>query len=137
MDEVEIKLTSNPKLAKIVRSGVSHICELSGFPEEEKNAVIRAVDEAVSNIITHTYDGKKNKSIVVILRALDDRLEVRLRDFGDKVNPKEIRSRDLDDVRPGGLGVHLIRSSMDEVHYNKSVKVGNELIMAKYLPGKR
>ena len=137
MDEVEIKLPSNPKLSKIVRSGVSHICELSGFPEEEKNAVIRAVDEAFSNIITHTYNGENNQSIVVIVRALEDRLEVRLRDFGDKVDPNEIRPRDLDDVRPGGLGVHLIRSSMDEVHYNRSLKVGNELILAKYLPVKR
>ncbi len=137
MDEVEIKLPSNPKLSKIVRCGVSHICELSGFPEDEKNAVVRAVDEAFSNIITHTYNGKKNKSIVVILRALEDRLEVRLRDLGDKVDPNEITPRDLDDIRPGGLGVHLIRSSMDEVHYNRSLKVGNELILEKYLPGKR
>ena len=95
------------------------------------------ITEAFSNIIKHTYNGENNQSIVVIVRALEDRLEVRLRDFGDKVDPNEIRPRDLDDVRPGGLGVHLIRSSMDEVHYNRSLKVGNELILAKYLPGKR
>ncbi|MCG8607120.1 ATP-binding protein [bacterium] len=137
MHEVQIKLPSNPKLCKIVRSGVSHLCEIIGFSEDDTNAVVRAVDEALSNIIRHTYAGNTNKSIVVISRVHQDRLEVALRDFGDRIDPNKIKPRDLTDVRPGGLGVHLIRSSMDEVHYNQELDVGNELILSKYLPGKK
>lgn len=137
MVEIEIRLPSNPKLSKIVRCGVSHVCEMGGFSQEQKNGVILAVDEALSNIIRHVYDNDESKAIVVTLRILKDRLEVVLRDFGKKIDPKRIKSRDLDDVRPGGLGVHLIKSAMDRVHYDSSLEVGNELTLAKYLPARK
>lgn len=137
MNEIEIKLPSDPQFLKIIRSGVSHITEICGFSTEEANAVTIAVDEAAANIIKHTYNGNKDQLIVVNLRILEDRLEVTLRDFGEKVDPKTIKPRDLDEIRPGGLGVHLIKSTMDVVHYDNSSDVGNQLTMTKYLPGKR
>ncbi|RMD89254.1 MAG: ATP-binding protein [Calditrichaeota bacterium] len=136
MESVEIKVPSDPKLLKIVRCGISHLCELCGFPKDTTNAVILAVDEAASNIIKHAYKGKKNKPIIVTCRILQDRLEIVLRDFGEKADPKKIKSRELEDVRPGGLGVHLIRSTMDVVIYDNSLKEGNKLTLAKFLPGK-
>ncbi|MFQ5601888.1 MAG: ATP-binding protein [bacterium] len=137
MDEIEIKIPSNPQLLKVVRCGVSHLCDICEFTQEERNAVILAVDEAASNIIKHAYNGAPNKPIVIIFRLLHDRLEIVLRDFGEKADPKKIKSRDLDDIRPGGLGVHLIKSTMDRVYYNTTLKEGNELTLTKYLPGKK
>lgn len=137
MNEIEIKLPSDPQLLKIIRSGISHISKICGFSNEESNAVTIAVDEAASNIIKHTYNGAKNELIVVNFRILEDRLEVVLRDFGEKVDPETIKSRDLNEIRPGGLGVHLIKSTMDVVNYDNSFEVGNQLTMVKYFPGKK
>ena len=137
MNEIEIKLPSDPQFLKIIRSGISHISKICGFSNEESNAVTIAVDEAASNIIKHTYNGAKNELIVVKFRILEDRLEVVLRDFGEKVDPKTIKSRDLNEIRPGGLGVHLIKSTMDVVNYDNSFEVGNQLTMVKYFPGKK
>ena len=137
MNEIEIKLPSDPQFLKIIRSGISHISKICGFSNEESNAVTIAVDEAASNIIKHTYNGAKNELIVVNFRILEDRLEVIFRDFGEKVDPKTIKSRDLNEIRPGGLGVHLIKSTMDVVNYDNSFEVGNQLTMVKYFPGKK
>lgn len=137
MNEIEIKLPSDPQFLKIIRSGISHISKICGFSNEESNAVTIAVDEAASNIIKHTYNGAKNELIVVNFRILEDRLEVVFRDFGEKVDPKTIKSRDLNEIRPGGLGVHLIKSTMDVVNYDNSFEVGNQLTMVKYFPGKK
>ena len=137
MNEIEIKLPSDPQFLKIIRSGISHISKICGFSNEESNAVTIAVDEAASNIIKHTYKGAKNELIVVNFRILEDRLEVVLRDFGEKVDPETIKSRDLNEIRPGGLGVHLIKSTMDVVNYDNSFEVGNQLTMVKYFPGKK
>ncbi len=137
MNEIEIKLPSDPQLLKIIRSGISHISKICGFSNEESNAVTIAVDEAASNIIKHTYNGAKNELIVVNFRILEDRLEVVLRDFGEKVDLETIKSRDLNEIRPGGLGVHLIKSTMDVVNYDNSFEVGNQLTMVKYFPGKK
>jgi anti-sigma regulatory factor (Ser/Thr protein kinase) len=132
---IEIKLPSDPQFLKIIRSGVTHVSQLCGFSDEACNAVTIAVDEAVANIIKHTYKGEKENIIIVHLNLLEDRLEIVLRDFGEKLDLSKIKSRDLDDVRPGGLGVHLIKSTMDEVTYDNSLDVGNRLTLAKYLPG--
>lgn len=135
MKEIEIKLPSDPRYLKIIRNGISHISEICGFSDEECNALTIAVDEAAANIIKHTYSGDENQTIVVRFTIKDDRLEITLRDFGKKIDPKNIKPRNLDDIRPGGLGVHLIKSAMDEVTYDNSPEVGNQLIMTKYLPG--
>ena len=58
---------------------------------------------------------------------------MRLRDYGTKCDPDCIKGRDLDDVRPGGLGVHIIREIMDEVTYDTGHEVGTELKMTKFL----
>jgi len=137
LNEIEIKIPSDPKLLKIIRSGIAHVNEICGFSPEASNAVTIAVDEAVSNIMKHAYRGKKDGTIAVIFRILDDRLEIVLRDFGEKADLDSIKSRDLDEVRPGGLGVHLIKSTMDIVVYDNSPEVGNRLTLAKYLPGKK
>lgn len=135
MTEIEIKLPSDPQFLKIIRSGISHISEICSLSDEECNQVTIAVDEAASNIIKHTYGGKKDQTILVKFRLSDDRLEVILRDYGKKIDPKTIKSRNLDDIRPGGLGVHLIKTAMDEVSYDNSPEIGNVLTMAKYLAG--
>ncbi len=137
MNDIELRLPSNPKLLKIIRAAVTHLCEICGFAEDERNAVTLAVDEAIANIIKHTYNGEENKPIVIFFRMLDDRLQIVLRDFGDKLDLNKIKSRDLNDVRPGGLGVHFIKSAMDEVYYDNSLEVGNQLTLAKYLPAKK
>lgn len=137
MKEIELKLPSDPKLLKIIRSTINHITEICGFSPEDSNAVTIAVDEAAANIIKHTYGGDENQLMVVNFKVFDDQLQVVLRDFGDKVDPKSIKPRDLNEIRPGGLGVHLIKSTMDVVKYDTSLEVGNKLILIKYLPGKK
>jgi hypothetical protein len=58
-------------------------------------------------------------------------------DFADPVNPATIKSRDLSDVRPGGLGVHLIKSVCDEAHFvTPPPGVGNLFKLTKRLPSK-
>ena len=135
-ESIEIKIPSQPKFLKIVRAAMNHICETMGFSQEDTNNVTLAVDEACSNIIKHAYCGSTGKPIHVTCTLYKNRLEILLKDFGKKANIDEIKSRELDDVRPGGLGVHLIRSVMDIVKYNNQDEEGNQLQLVKYIPMK-
>lgn len=132
-EKIEIKIPARPKFLKIVRSAVNHVCERVGFSRDEVNNITLAVDEACSNIIKHAYCGPTDDFIEATINIHDDRLEVFLRDFGVKANPKKIKPRELDDVRPGGLGVHLIKSVMDVVNYDNDVNEGNLLQLIKYI----
>jgi anti-sigma regulatory factor (Ser/Thr protein kinase) len=131
---VAFHLASDPKLLKIVRLGIGHLCDLAGFPEAHRQRAMLAVDEACSNIIKHAYSGATDQPIIITARLIDNGIEVVLRDYGKKADPEKIKPRELDDIRPGGLGVHLIRSAMDSVVFDNTLAEGNQLTLVKYLP---
>jgi sigma-B regulation protein RsbU (phosphoserine phosphatase) len=67
------------------------------------------------------------------VRAGSDGIEFRIRDHAPPVTLDDWRPRDLEDLRPGGLGVHFIRQIMDEVAYLPTLDgAGNLLSLKKY-----
>ncbi len=63
--------------------------------------------------------------------SLPDALRIIIEDEAPQVDPSAIRSRSLDDIRPGGLGVHIIQSVMDEARFEKREHTGMRLVMLK------
>ena len=91
-------------------------------------------DEAVTNIIKHSYKEENKKNIIEVeLEFLENKLIIHLYDNGTPVNEKKIKPRELSDVKPGGLGTYFINKIMDEVIWNSSDKWVNHLILVKYL----
>jgi anti-sigma regulatory factor (Ser/Thr protein kinase) len=131
---VELHITSDPELLTILRAMISRVCQLAGFSQRENSKIVLAVDEACTNIIRHTYKGAKNRPIVIHCKINVAGIEISIVDRGQPANVKEIKPRKLEDIRPGGLGVHLIRSVMDKVEYIPGPRVGNRLYMSKALP---
>ena len=138
-DSITVIIPSNPRYLRAVRYLHDEIAYEMRFPAKARSEIVHAVDEACTNVIKHGYGGNLDKKIVLILRERADRLEITIKDFGKKVHPARIRSRDLHDVKPGELGVYFIRQSMDLVWYDTSPRVGTVLTMVKYLkkPGRR
>lgn len=130
---IEFRLPSDPKVLKVVRLTISYLCEIVGFKEADIHSITLAVDEACSNIIKHAYDGDTRRPIIVSCRMLKNGLQVVLQDFGKKVDKAKIKSRRLDDIKPGGLGVHFITSIMDEVIYDDSSRDRNLLKLTKFV----
>lgn len=130
---VEIRIPSDPAFMSVLRQVTSAIGAMAGLTPEEANSVTLAIDEACTNVIKHAYKCDYNQQIVLGLELHPDRLEIRLRDYGTKCEPSRIKGRSLDEVRPGGLGVHIINEIMDEVEYDTQHAVGTELKMVRFL----
>lgn len=136
-NEVELNITSTSRSLPIVRGAVEKMAKLEGFSDEDAHALTWAIDEALANVIHHGYNGRPDQPITIRLKPVrsgDGRsgLHVWVRDRGRQVDPKTIKSRDLSQVRPGGLGVHVIRTVMDEYHYSCPPDGGMLLEMTKY-----
>ena len=56
-----------------------------------------------------------------------------LRDYGRSCDPAKIKSRELEDIRPGGLGVHIIKQAFDSVIYTPQPR-GTRLVLEKKKP---
>ncbi|OQX96363.1 hypothetical protein B6I21_01150 [candidate division KSB1 bacterium 4572_119] len=131
IDTVEITIPAKAQFLKIIRAAVSSICEVRGFCQDDLNNVILAVDEACSNIIKHAYGKETDLPIQAKINICETKFEIFLKDFGKKADVEKIKPRELDDVRPGGLGVHFIKSVMDEVVYENSQENSNVLKLVK------
>ena len=130
---IDLAVPSHPKFLSIVRALVLQIATNAGFSEIQTKDIALAVDEACTNVIKHAYRGNHRKPVRVNIAIFPKKLEIKIRDFGKKANPKKIQSRPLDQVRPGGLGVFFIKRIMDEVEYDTSHHIGTELKLVKYI----
>jgi len=137
---LKMELRSNPEALCVVRGALTQLTERLGFAEPECRAVVLGVDEALTNIIRHAYAGNAERPIEVSFRrirapwrgASREALEIVLVDRGRKVDRTKLRGRALEDLRPGGLGLHFIRESMDTVEFRRT-DGRNRLRLVKFL----
>jgi serine/threonine-protein kinase RsbW len=138
---LRLELSTNPEILSVVRSAMMRLAEESGFPAPDCRALTRAVDEALANIIRHAYSGLPRQPIELLCRRIRSRvdgkqrtgLEIILVDRGVCPDRKKLCGRSLDDVRPGGLGLHFIQDGVDSMKYTRRFK-RNRLRLVKYLP---
>ena len=76
---LKLELRSHPTLLCVIRGALEPLMESLGFAEEQNRAIIRAVDEAVSNIMRHSYQGRADQPIEMYCNRLQRQAEWRNR----------------------------------------------------------
>jgi len=137
---LKLELRSNPEALCLVRATVERAAEVMRFPDSDVRAIVRSVDEALANVMRHAYRGCPGLPIEVKCQRWSGTggegersgIEIVLQDQGVAVDAAKLKGRPLNEIRPGGLGLHFIRQSMDVVEFSR--KNGkNQLRMVKYL----
>ena len=130
-EEKEFKVSSAN--LKVIRNFARELFEKVDELNEYKEDLVLALAEAAQNIVKHAYKGKETEdSMRVLINYNNKKLTIELFDMGAPVIPENIKPRDLNDVRAGGLGTFFIGQIMDEVIF-KTSKVDwiNHLTMTK------
>jgi len=133
---LRLQMFSQPRFLAAVRALIASVCDRLGFNSMQCGQISLAVDEALCNVITHGYERRSDGPVWINLWSDDAdpaRIKIVIEDLANQVDPDSIQPRDLDDIRPGGLGVHIIREVMDEVRYERRSDRGMRLTMTKHL----
>ena len=132
-----LKLPAKTENLGIIRQFIAGIADNVGFSDDDIYQIELAVDEACANVVKHAYmntSATKNEMLVTV-HVKPDRLEITIADRGKGFNPDHLHSPDMDEylkrMKPGGLGVHLIKTLMDKVTFNIKPGVRNEVRMVK------
>jgi serine/threonine-protein kinase RsbW len=128
----KIEFSSHTGNLALMRSCVRRFLENFPFSERQRALMVLGVDEACTNIIRHAYQLREDQPISLCLEGKTDAVCVRLRDYGKKAPPETMQSRPADLIKPGGLGLHLIRHAFDQVDYILRRR-GTELVLTKNL----
>jgi serine/threonine-protein kinase RsbW len=112
----------------VLRSEIAELQRLAGWIEDLARhdlspdvsfAIQLCLEEAVANVIM--YGG--GAEIAIEVERGDGALLARVEDDGRQFDPTKVPSpalaTSLDDARIGDLGIHLIRSFADAMHYER------------------
>ena len=122
---------------KEVRSFSREVFEKIEINQDLKDELVLAIAEAAQNIVKHAYKGIENtedKMEIKISLSKDNELEIGFFDKGKPVDDAKVRHRNIDDIKPGGLGTFFIQQIMDAVVFREGEKPWiNHLILTKKL----
>jgi len=135
--EKEIRIKSRTENLASVRDFInSAISEVVAWQDSAADIVL-AVDEAVTNIIKHAYKFSPDGEIIIKIKYSAKNVTVEITDFGIPFSPDSIPVPDMhkyfEEKRVGGLGIYLMKSLMDDVHYKSVPNKFNKVTLTKKL----
>ena len=104
--------------------------------QELKDELVLAIAEAAQNIVKHAYKDSPDTEdkMVVQISCKDNKLQIGFYDMGTPVDPGKVKHREIDNVKPGGLGTFFIQQIMDAVEFKDGKKPWiNHLVLTKQL----
>ena len=126
----------NSKSLKDVRDFARNIIDKSPILQNQKDELVLAIAEAAQNIVKHAYkdNPSSNDIMVVEVSCVNNKLKIAFYDRGTPVDPEKVKHRELDNIRPGGLGTFFIQEIMDAVEFKDGKKPWiNHLVLTKQL----
>jgi len=129
-------INSDLKHLYLSRHFIREIIRKANLAMSDENKIVLATDEALSNVIQHTYELNKNGYIDINVSVTSQKFQIHIINNGKNFDPGKTKSKDINkrikQGKKGGLGIFLMRRVMDEVKY--SFKDGqNHLTLIKYL----
>ncbi len=132
-----LHVPSSTENLAMIRDFVKSIGTQAGMGDLEVAGLELAVDEACANVMEHAYAEDTSKEVKIRAIVDHDALQIEVIDTGKGFDPAMVEQLKLEDMvaakRKGGLGMRLMKSFMDEVHYEVQPGVKNELKMVKKL----
>ena len=106
------------------------------FPMKSTMQISVAIDEIMSNIVRYAYPGKKGAvTVKLISKEEPNRVYVRFEDEGVPYNPLTNEDPDTtlsaEDRAIGGLGIYIVKKTMDSVKYK--YEYGKNILTIKKL----
>ena len=132
MKKKKVEFSSHTGNLAPMRRFVRGFLDAYPFSEKERLLMVLGVDEACTNIIRHAYHLRDDQLISLSIEGLRNCIRMRLRDYGKQTATHAMQGRSHDLIKPGGLGLHLIRHAFDKVDYIVKAR-GTELVMTKNL----
>jgi serine/threonine-protein kinase RsbW len=132
---VAIECTARPECLGDILAFVDEACVRFGVHGSTAFDVKLAVEEVCANVIQHAYAGAEPGPLGVSIEDRADLLVITVKDRATAFDPSSAAPADTtsgwNEREAGGLGLHLVRNVVDEMHYGTSADGLNSLTLIK------
>ena len=139
---ITLAITSDLQNVPLIGQAVERLCSLIPLSDVESHQIALCVCEAVNNAIVHAYGREAEHQVEVIFGHYPDHLILQICDTGRTMDPKHLGPQmaspldfdpcHLECIPEKGLGLAIIRRTMDEVTYTTS-QGKNILTLTRFL----
>jgi len=118
---VHLQLDARPEELPRLAEAVEELAERDDWSPKLLFQVNLVIEELALNVMTHGRAGGA-RHLDVVLRSASDTITVELADDGPRFDPLEEAPEfdpelPIDERRVGGVGVHLVRTLVDDASY--------------------
>ena len=111
------------------------VCREHNIDDRTFKTLNLAIEEWVANVINYAYPKGIRGHVELTAKVKDDVLTLVIRDHGTPFDPTLQPDADVDaelnERQIGGLGIHLVKTIMDSMHYERSADGYNVLTLTK------
>lgn len=134
---IRLIIDSRLENVSLVGGAVRGIADTLSMDSTTSYQLELCIVEAVTNDIKHAYHYQAGHSVEIDVLLYSDRLAFKIYNRGESMNPATVAPFNFDSSKvetlpEGGMGVYILHSLMDEVHY-KTINELNILTLVKYL----
>jgi anti-sigma regulatory factor (Ser/Thr protein kinase) len=133
-DQLELVLLNQQSEVARAQESLEQFTARHQIPGRALHEVQLAFEEHLTNIVRYAYADTREHHIHVRMMLRSRELRIEVEDDGQPFNPLKHPTPDLSlplDQRPiGGLGIHMIRKSLDRLEYRRE-NDRNILVMLK------
>lgn len=134
-----LRIPSVTENLQLIRDFVMKIADNAGFNNENQEKIALAVDEACTNVIKHAHKFSSRRLIDIFVQTDSKKIKITITDKGRGFDIGEIKDPDLKkyvkEARHGGLGIYLIKTLMDDVQFEYTPGVKNQVQLTKFKDG--
>ena len=139
-DVLKLTIPNDLSYLPIAQTCVRETAQKFGFEGAALVKIELAVEEAVTNVIQHAFDSTETSTFDIICERIPPGIRIRIKEkglpFDPSILPQYDPSKLMEEWAARGLGMHLMKESMDEVTFHNLGLEGKETHLIKYLPGK-
>jgi serine/threonine-protein kinase RsbW len=122
--QLELTLPNQRSAVARAQDQIESFARRHGLATRALHEAQLALEEHLTNIISYGYDDKLEHQIKVRVQLNASELRVEVEDDGHPFNPLEQPAPDVSipiEERPvGGLGIHMMRKSLDGIEYRRT-----------------
>ena len=126
--QLSLQVESRPEYLVLVRAALRGLAQEAELAPKAIHNIELCVTEAASNCIEHALANRPQREVRIDWSEYPDRVELAVCDHGRTMEPGRLEQTDAsllepdpqdpETLRPGGRGLALIKTLMDEVSYS-------------------